>query len=98
MEFKNEYKSTRSGFSHTSELISGNGEVIGFDKRNYINRTWEVYTFQSSMRGAVTNAINNEIERQKTLQGIKRLTEKRRAEICAYSSIINQLKTLYQTL
>lgn len=98
MEFNNEYKNTRSGFSHTSELISSNGEVIGFDKRNYINRTWEVYPFQSSMRGAVQDAINREIDKQKHLQGIVRLTAKKKEEIIAYSSIINQLKTLYKSL
>lgn len=98
MEFKNEYKSTRSGFSHITKLYDNEDNLLAVEKRNYLNRTWEVYPFQSSMRGAVTNAINNEIQRQKTLQGIKRLTEKKRAEICSYSSIINQLKTLYQTL
>ena len=93
MEFKNEYKSTRSGFSHTSSLYDGD-RLISVGKCNYINRTWEAYRFQSSMMSAVAIAIEDEIQRQKRLQGIKRLTEAKRQEIINYSSFIQQLKTL----
>jgi hypothetical protein len=96
MKFKNTYNSSRSGFSHTSELYNGN--LIATAKCNYINRTWEVYPFQSSMRQAVAKAIDNEINSQKYQMGIKRLTKEKQAEIEAYSSIIQQLKTLYKTL
>jgi archaellum component FlaC len=50
------------------------------------------------MKDAVHKAIENEIQFQKDLQGIKRLTQQKRDEIINYSSIINELKTLYKTL
>ena len=97
MEFNNTYKSSRNGFSHTSRLYNDD-KLISEAKCNYINRTWEVYPFQSSMRQAVAKAIDNEINSQKYQMGIKRLTKEKQAEIEAYSSIIQQLKTLYKTL
>lgn len=94
MDFKNEYKSSRSGFSHTSRLYHESGNLLSEAKCNYINRTWEVYPFQSSMKQAVAKAIENEIKSQKYLMGIKRLTKEKRAEIEAYSSTIQQLKNI----
>jgi len=94
MEFKNEYKSSRSGFSHTSRLYHESGNLLSEAKCNYINRTWEVYPFQSSMRQAVAKAIENEIKTQQAQMGIKRLTKEKRAEIEAYSSTIQQLKSI----
>ncbi len=94
MEFKNEYKSSRSGFSHRSLLLDDNGNVIGEAKCNYLNRTWESYPFQTSMRQAVYNAIESEIKNQKYQMGIKRLTKEKRTEIEAYSSTIQQLKNI----
>lgn len=98
MEFNNKYTSSRNGFSHTSELYNDNGNLISTAKCNYLNRTWEVYPFQSSMRQAVAKAIDNEIKTIKDQSGIKRLTKQKQAEIEAYSSTIEQLKTLYKTL
>ena len=97
MEFKNTYNSSRSGFSHTSRLYNDD-KLISTAKCNYINRTWEVYPFQSSMRQAVAKAIDNEIKTIKDQSGIKRLTKEKQAEIEAYSSTIQQLKTLLKTL
>lgn len=94
MEFKNEYKSSRSGFSHTSRLYHESGNLLAEAKCNYLNRTWEVYPFQSSMRQAVAKAIENEIKNQKYQMGIKRLTKEKLAEIEAYSSTIQQLKNI----
>ena len=94
MEFKNEYKSSRSGFSHISKLYHESGNLLAEAKCNYINRTWEVYPFQSSMRQAVAKAIENEIKQQKYQMGIKRLTKEKLAEIEAYSSTIKQLKNI----
>ena len=98
MEFKNEYKSTRSGFSHTSRLYSDTGDLISEATCRYLNRTWESYDFQSSMKAAVLKAIDSEIQKQKNLQGIKRLTQKKRDEIINYSSTIAQLRERYRTL
>ena len=98
MEFKNKYKSTRSGFSHTSRLYSDTGDLISEATCRYLNRTWESYDFQSSMKAAVLKAIDSEIQKQKNLQGIKRLTQKKRDEIINYSSTIAQLRERYRTL
>jgi hypothetical protein len=94
MEFKNEYKSNRNGFSHTSRLYHESGNLLAEAKCNYINRTWEVYPFQSSMKRAVAKAIENEIKIQKAQAGIKRLTKEKLTEIEAYSSTIQQLKNM----
>jgi hypothetical protein len=98
MKFTNEYKSTRSGFSHTSTLWSDNEELVSVAVCKYMNRTWESYAFQSSMKSAVNQAIENQVQKEKQLQGITRLTKSKRLEIENYSSIINELKTLYKTL
>lgn len=98
MEFKNKYNSTRSGFNHVSKLYDSNYNLLATSKCNYINRTWESYSFQTSMKSVVNKAIEQEIQKQKDLQGIKRLTQQKRDEIINYSSIINELKTLYKTL
>lgn len=98
MEFTNEFNKTRDGFSHTSKLWSRNGELLSVSVCRYINRTWEAYTFQSSMKDAASKAIENEVQKEKQRQGISRLTKNKRSEIESYSSIINELKTLYKTL
>jgi hypothetical protein len=46
------------------------------------------------MKKAVAIAIEQEIQKQRQLQGIKRLTKEKRQEIVDYSSIINQLKNI----
>lgn len=97
MEFKNEFKGTRSGFSHTSRLYN-NGVLLAVEKRNYLNRTWEAYEYQSSMRGAVQNAINSEIAREKAERGIKRLTQNLKQEIIDNSELIKELTNLKNTL
>lgn len=97
MEFKNEFKSSRNGFSHTSSLYN-NGSLLAVEKRNYINRTWESYEYQSSMRGAVENAIKNEIARVKVEKGIKRLTQTLKQEIIDNSELIKELTNLKNTL
>lgn len=97
MEFRNEFKSTRSGFSHTSSLYN-NGRLLSVEKVNYLNRTWESYPYQSSMRGAVENAINNEIAKVKKERGIKRLTQNLKQEIIENSELIKELTNLKSTL
>lgn len=97
MEFQNEFKDKRSGFSHISRLFN-NGVLLGQDKRDYLNRTWEEYPYQSAMKGAVQNAIENEIEREKSERGIKRLSQKLRGEILDSSELIKELTNLKNTL
>lgn len=39
-------KGTRNGFKHTAVLCK-NGVLIGETKINYLNRTWERFTYES---------------------------------------------------
>jgi hypothetical protein len=97
MEFKNEYKSSRNGFSHFSRLFI-EGQEISQAKAHYLNRTWEEYAFQSVMKQAVRNAIEGEISREKEIKQIKRLTKKVRETIETESTLIQQLKDKLKTL
>lgn len=97
MDITNECNSTRSGFTHVSKLYRNNALVCKA-KCHYINRTWESYPFQSSMKKVLKVAIEKEIAEQKRFQGIKRLTKEKRQEIINYSSWINELTTKYKSL
>jgi endonuclease III len=97
MEFINEYKKTRSGFAHITKLFN-EGVLLVEVKCNYLNRTWESYTFESSMKQAVHVAIENEISAKKTEKGIKRLTKKLKETIETESNLIQQLKDKLKTL
>lgn len=59
--FTDQYKSSRSGFSHTSQFLI-NGVLISEAKINYINRTWERYTYQTSRRNAVAKAVEERLD------------------------------------
>lgn len=81
--FVNKFVSRRYNFQHVSTLfIDGVKEMTHVS--TYINRTWERYTYQTAMLGAVDDLIEQgkkaELERFKTEHGIKRLTAERRAE------------------
>jgi 7,8-dihydro-6-hydroxymethylpterin-pyrophosphokinase len=97
MEILNEYKSTKNGFTHVSKLYRNNALVCEA-RCHYLNRTWESYTFQSSMKKVISMAIEKEIAEQKRFQGIKRLTKALRQDIINYSSWINELTTKYKSL
>lgn len=74
--FCNNSKSTRSGFAHETELRVNC--LYFYNKVNYYNRTWECYTFQTSMRGALALYQSHVEERIKQdllyKEGKKRLT------------------------
>ena len=81
-------RNTRHGFAHDAELILGDGYLIGEATRNYLNRTWERYQYQSVMMDLVLEKIcelnadtTSEFKRQ---LGISRITEKRRPELEAF--------------
>ena len=97
MEFINNYGSTRSGFYHTSKLLY-NGEVLSEARANYLNRTWEAYSYQSVMKQAVRNAIDSEIAKEKTKRQIKRLTKSLREQIENESELIQLLKEKLKSL
>jgi hypothetical protein len=51
-EFENRFASNRNGFSHHTTLTVGHSQTYEATC-HYINRTWEKYTYQSSMMSAV---------------------------------------------
>lgn len=79
--FINHFRGNRSGFVHETELFK-NDRLIGSNKVQYYNRTWECYAFQTVMKGCVRELME-EIEniyemRYRTEHGIKRLTKEKR--------------------
>lgn len=69
MDLVNKFTSSRSGFSQTSTLYH-NGQRLATAKCHYLNKTWESYTYQKSMKDAVDNAIENTILAEKNERGI----------------------------
>ena len=77
-EFENDAKNTRNGFKHETTMYSPFGRYFG--KVNYINRTWEVYPFQTSMRNVLSDAMEQRrkelISEFKRTNNIKRIMKK----------------------
>ena len=57
--------STRNGFKHIAELHDDAGELLATAKINYLNRTWEAYTFQSVLHKLVDNSNIKDKEQAK---------------------------------
>ena len=80
----NETKDTRSGFKHVSTLLRGNYEVCT-EKCCYLNRTWECYRYQTSMKAVVSKYLqqikDNIIYYYKQDNNISRLTKKHKEAI-----------------
>jgi len=82
--FVNTAGNTRNGFYHKSNLFH-NDINISEAKCNYLNRTWEAYTYQSAMQQAVSNAI-------------KKVKTEVRELLYANSAKIIELNELYKKL
>ena len=69
--FLNNWRGTGSGFMHETELYIDSWQASAA-RCNYINRTWERYTYQTVMLDAVYKLIEKETNREKTafLNGI----------------------------
>lgn len=80
-EFVNSFRGNRSGFVHETTLFR-NGRMEGTNKIQYYNRTWECYTYQSVMKGLVSELLGDCRKAWETAwkndHGVKRLTEARR--------------------
>lgn len=83
--FVNETKDTRSGFKHTSILLRKGGSEIARHNCNYLNRTWETYRYQTSMRSVISNLIENlqelALREYKRDNNIGRLTKQKKDKI-----------------
>jgi len=82
--FENASFSKRSSWGHTSKLFK-NGFLISSAKTIYYNRTWESYQYQSVMKSAVYNLIDENkvdaVKWYKALHSVKRISAEIRAEI-----------------
>lgn len=74
-QFVNEYWETSYAWGHKTTILK-NGYDYEPYKVRYYNRTWESYTYQTCMRGALGNLKNQELEhyirRYKDNNGITR--------------------------
>ena len=79
-------RSTRNGFAHDVELFIDDMRAES-NSAHYLNRTWEVYTYQTCMLGAISKAIDKHVEaierRFRNVNNITRMTAKKREELNA---------------
>lgn len=77
--FVNSSRNTRNGFAHDTTLFINNVEKMT-NTCHYLNRTWEVYRYQTVMMGAIRQMINNRRDYLKNKfkedHGYKRLNDK----------------------
>ena len=58
-----EFKNTRYGFKHVCKVYRG-AVVIAEHSSNYLNRTWEAYTYQSVIVAALRKAGLEELAKK----------------------------------
>ena len=104
-EFINEYGGTRNGFYHKTILKDKNGNEIAENKINYLNRTWESYTFRTVMQNCVYTLIENKfvdfLRLAKEKYGIKRLSKEKKEqarEVFENLTEIKELQEVYNNL
>lgn len=102
--FVNEYCSTKTGFAHKTTLFENDRE-IGNYRVNYINRTWESYTFQSVMKNCIWNILENRLfdflNNYKYKNGIVRFKRGQKEELKkGFEKLENvkELRELYRNL
>lgn len=102
--FINEFKSTRTGFKHTTRLFK-NDCLLNESSVNYINRTWECYTYQTSMKKCINDIIELKIDRLKAeykeKNNINRITEKHKKELNKFINndpTLKEYKKIYKKL
>lgn len=83
-KFINEFGGTRNGFYHKTILLNKNGNEIADYRINYLNRTWESYTFRTVMKNCVYTLIEDKfvdfLKRTKQKYGIKRLSKEKKLQ------------------
>ena len=99
--FQCRYNLSRSGFSHICSLIK-EGELLSEAKANYLDGTWERYTYQSVMRGAVWELI---IQKEKELldeykkeNGLSRLSKDHKRKALSTFYIQPEIKELAELI
>lgn len=87
------------GFNHISRIYDENYKLLGSSKIHYINRTWESYQYRTSMRAAVSAAMesiaNKYIQQYKLDHNYKNMTKNR---INAFNTYLLENDSLYKEL
>ena len=80
----NEYWETSRAWGHKTTIIR-NGYDCGSRKVRYYNRTWEMYTYQTCMRGALSELKEQElsyyIRQYKERNGIERFKKGQKEQV-----------------
>ena len=80
----NESWSNSNGWGHKTNIIR-NGYDFGEHKVKYLNRTWESYTYQTCMSGAIStiyeDELNRYIENYKYVNDITRFKKGQKDEV-----------------
>ena len=102
IELVNESWSTSKNWGHKTNVIV-NGYDYGKYKVRYYNRTWESYTFQSCMSGAIAKVmrynITRYLENYKYTNNITRFKKGQREKLIAeYKESNDLMLDLEQTL
>ena len=102
IELVNESWSTSNSWGHKTNVII-NGYDYGKYKVRYYNRTWESYTFQSCMTGAIAKVmrynITRYLENYKYTNNITRFKKGQREKLIAeYKESNDLMLDLEQTL
>ena len=96
-EFVCEYWETSRAWGHRVVMLK-NGVELAENKVRYYNRTWEMWTFQSAISGAIYKRIEELeeklIEIYKYDNNVKRLSAAKKEEIINNDSRIKELKEL----
>lgn len=102
--FTNDSGSNRCGFYHRS-ILYVNGNRKAENKVNYLNRTWEVYRYQTAMKGLVSKLMSDRLDRLeydfKKANKYRRMTDKRRVDfekVTSADSLLLEYKELYSKL
>ena len=92
------------GFKEHSDLYINN-YFLHSESIQYYNRSWQVYEYQSSMRkcvNALIESLKNDLKNEfKTINNIKRITEKQKKELEKYyktSKILKEYKTILKKI
>lgn len=92
------------GFKEHSELFYNN-YCLNSESIQYYNRSWQVYEYQSSMKKCINELIislENDLKKEfKSINNIKRLTQKQQKELNKYynnSKVLKEYKKIYKLL
>ena len=97
---------TRSGFAHGAEMFDCESyRIVAKQKCYYLNRTWECWTYQTAILGAVSKAMDyiesDVADKVRSENGWKSITKKRRAvldEALDNNDEMVRLRKLYKEL